>query len=108
MKYGNSSNPSSGFSNNQLVYNGMSHTFFFVMPSSALRISQVSCVPLLLGHRAPMPCRLGRCTPHGDNVVLVRLFCMQRWHMCIARCRWFQIAFISCYFYPLPWDDDPI
>ena len=29
MKYDNSSNPSSGFSNNQLVYNGMSHTFCF-------------------------------------------------------------------------------
>ena len=27
MRYDNSSNPSSGFSNNQLVYNGMSHTF---------------------------------------------------------------------------------
>lgn len=90
----------------------MSHTFFFShAPFSASKTSQVSCVPLLLEHRAPMPCRSGRCTRlfltnknrvektygFGKIVLHAKVACViARW--------WFQIAFISFYFYPLNWE----
>lgn len=78
--------------------------FVFVMPSSALRIFPGIMCPTVIGAPGSYALQIGEV---HTTMVLVRLFCMHRWHMCIARCRWFQIAFISCYFYPLNWDDDP-